>query len=101
MQDGGSQVSSTSREAPRRRLAVLNQRAQIELAIERLTRFATFERIYAGQLNEIGERLLRASTFTAYCDCRALGVGKRADQIIAARGAATPTAGRNRELEPA
>jgi len=69
--------------AQRRRLATLPQRIQIELSLDRLTRFAGLEREYAGQLNAAGVRLLRSSTFAAYCDCRALGVGKRADQILA------------------
>jgi hypothetical protein len=83
----------------RRRLATLTQRAQIELAVQRLERFASLERDYRGQLNDAGVRLVRASTFSAYCDCRSLGVGKRADQILtracveAAPVAALETAG--------
>jgi hypothetical protein len=81
----------------RRRLATLTQRAQIELALQRLERFATLERDYRGQLNDAGSRLVRASIFSAYCDCRALGVGKRGDQIVNRVGVeAAPAA-----LEPA
>jgi hypothetical protein len=70
----------------RRRLGTLGHRDQIELALRRLGRFAALEREYAGQLNEAGVRLVRASTFSAYCDCRALGVGKRADRILTEAG---------------
>lgn len=82
----------------RRRFATLTQRAQIELSLQRLERFATLERDYRGQLNHAGTRLVRASIFSAYCDCRALGVGKRGDQILNHAGvdsAPVPT------LEPA
>jgi hypothetical protein len=75
--------------AHRRRLTTLttlSQRAQTELALQRLGRFAALEREYAGQLNEAGVRLVRASTFSAYCDCRDLGVGKRAEHILAQAG---------------
>jgi hypothetical protein len=72
--------------AHRRRLTTLSPRAQTELALQRLGRFAALEREYAGQLNEAGIRLVRASTFWAYCDCRDLGVGKRADQILTQAG---------------
>jgi hypothetical protein len=72
---------STSNAHPRR-LTTLGLRAQTELALQRLGRFAALEREYAGQLNEAGVRLVRASTFSAYCDCRDLGVGKRADEIL-------------------
>ncbi|TAK24636.1 MAG: hypothetical protein EPO26_05315 [Chloroflexota bacterium] len=82
-------------------MSVITQRAQIELAVERLSRFAELQRTYAGQLNEIGERLVQSSLFTAYCDCRALGVGKRADQILANHGIAPVEHGRDREREPA
>jgi hypothetical protein len=75
-------VSASNPHHHRRRLGVLSQRAQVELALQRLSRFAALEREYAGQLNEAGVRLVRASTFTAYCDCRALGMAKRADQIL-------------------
>jgi hypothetical protein len=73
----------------RRRLATLSQRGQIELAVQRLERFASLEREYRGQLNGAGIRLVRASTFSAYCDCRTLGVGKRADQILSRAGVDT------------
>jgi hypothetical protein len=82
----------------RRRLATLTQRAQIELALQRLERFASLECDYRGQLNEAGVRLVRASIFSSYCDCRTLGVGKRADQILSHVGVETaPVAA----LEPA
>lgn len=83
----------TSQNAQRRRPGVLSQRAQIELALQRLARFASLEREYAGQLNDAGIRLLRACTFTAYCDCRSLGAVKRADDTLArARVEARPGA---------
>ena len=62
----------------RRRLPALRHDAQVELALRRLSRFARLEREYGGQLNEAGLRLLRASTFSAYCDCRTLGIADRA-----------------------
>ena len=76
----------SSSNAHRRRLTTLSQRVQTELALQRLGRFVALEREYAGQLNEAGVRLVRASTFSAYCDCRDLGVGKRADQILSQAG---------------
>lgn len=64
--------------SPRRRLPALRHDAQVELALGRLVRFARLEREFSAQLNEAGLRLLRASTFSAYCDCRTLGVAERA-----------------------
>lgn len=74
----------------------MNAQAQIDMALQRLERFTTLEHEYGDRLNEMGLRLLRASTFAAYCDCRALGIGARAQTIIdrarqAAIRAATPS----------
>jgi hypothetical protein len=67
----------------RRRLPALRHDAQVELALRRLSRFARLEREYGAQLNQAGLRLLRASTFSAYCDCRALGIADRASAALA------------------
>ena len=67
---------------PRRRLAAMHRQAQVELSLRRLSRLTTLEREYGHQLNAAGLRLLRASTFTAYCDCRALGIEDRARLIL-------------------
>ena len=67
----------------RRRLVGLRHDAQVDLALERLARLVRLDREYGPQLNEAGLRLLRASAFSAYCDCRALGIVARADKILA------------------
>ena len=67
---------------PRRRLPSLRHDAQVELALARLVRFARLEREYGAQLNDAGIRLLRASAFSAYCDCRALGIAERATAAL-------------------
>jgi hypothetical protein len=66
----------------RRRLPALRHDAQVDLALARLARFARLEREYGGQLNDAGLRLLRASAFSAYCDCRSLGIADRADAAL-------------------
>ena len=66
----------------RRRLPALRHEAQVELALHRLRRFARLEHEYGAQLNDAGLRLLRASTFSAYCDCRMLGVADRAVEAL-------------------
>ena len=82
----------------RRRLTGLRHDAQVELALRRLARFVRLEHEYGGQLNAAGLRLLRASTFLAYCDCRRLGVADRAAELLAGPApeapapALTPTA---------
>jgi hypothetical protein len=68
----------------RKRLAQIQRQAQVELALRRLDRLAQLEREYGAQLNDAGLRLLRASTFSAYCDCRALGLTDRANQLLRA-----------------
>jgi hypothetical protein len=60
----------------------MHRQAQVELSLRRLRRMTALEREYGQQLNAAGQRLLRASTFTAYCDCRALGVEERARLIL-------------------
>ncbi len=79
-------VSSTTR----KRLVGLRHDAQVELALRRLARFVRLEREYGAQLNHAGVRLLRASTFSAYCDCRRLGVAAQAAAILAAEPADDP-----------
>jgi hypothetical protein len=71
-------------------MSSLPRRDLIELSLRRLSRLTTLQREYGGQLNEAGLRLLRATTFSAYCDCRALGVGDRALALI--QSAAPPAA---------
>jgi hypothetical protein len=60
----------------------MHRQAQVELALRRLSRLAALEREYGHQLNAAGRRLLRFSTFSAYCDCRALGLVERAGLIL-------------------
>lgn len=69
---------------PRRRLPSLCHDAQVELALARLLRFARLEREFGAQLNDAGLRLLRASAFSAYCDCRTLGIADRAESALRA-----------------
>ena len=66
----------------RGRLAAMHRPAQVELSLRRLSRLTALEREYGHQLNAAGRRLLRASTFSVYCDCRALGIEDRAGQIL-------------------
>jgi hypothetical protein len=66
----------------RRRLAAMHRQAQVDLSLRRLSRLTALEREYGQQLNDAGRRLLRASTFTVYCDCRALGLEERARLIL-------------------
>ena len=66
----------------RRRLAAMHRQAQVDLSLRRLSRLTTLEREYGHQLNAAGRRLLRASTFSVYCDCRALGLEDRAGLIL-------------------
>jgi len=73
-------ASSTTR----KRLVGLRHDAQVELALRRLARFVRLEREYGAQLNHAGLRLLRACTFSAYCECRRLGVAAQAAAILAA-----------------
>ena len=66
----------------RRRFVAMHRQAQVDLSLRRLGRLAALEREYGDQLNPAGLRLLRASTFSAYCDCRALGLEDRARLIL-------------------
>lgn len=66
----------------RRRLTAIQRQAQLELAVKRLSRLTRLQREYGPQLNEAGMRLLRASTFSAYIDCRALGLVEQAREIL-------------------
>lgn len=84
----------------RRRLPSLRHDAQVELALRRLSRFARLEREYGPQLNEAGQRLLRASTFSAYCDCRALGIADRAASALKDACTAASPAGESLETAP-
>jgi hypothetical protein len=69
----------------RRRFVAMHRQAQVDLSLRRLGRLAALEREYGDQLNPAGLRLLRASTFSAYCDCRALGLEDRARLILGQR----------------
>ena len=60
----------------------MQKQAQVELAIRRLSRLSALQREYGSQLNQAGVRLVRSSMFSAYCDCRALGLGDRARDIL-------------------
>ena len=63
----------------------MQRAARVELSLRRLSRLAALEREYGRQLNPAGLRLLRASTFSVYCDCRALGMADRAGLILGQR----------------
>jgi hypothetical protein len=66
----------------------MHRQAQVDLALRRLGRLANLEREYGHQLNAAGRRLLRVSTFSVYCDCRALGLADRAGLILGQLGSA-------------
>lgn len=66
----------------RKRIVPLQRQALVELSLRRLSRLTTLQREYGGQLNDAGLRLLRSTTFSAYCDCRSLGVADRALALI-------------------
>jgi hypothetical protein len=60
----------------------LRKDAQIELALNRLARFVDLERRFGPELNDAGQRLVRLSTFSVFCEARRLGVERRAGTVL-------------------
>ena len=69
----------------RRRFVAMQRQAQVDLSLRRLGRLAALEREHGYELNPAGLRLLRLSTFSVYCDCRALGIEDRARLLLGHR----------------
>ncbi|OGO51282.1 MAG: hypothetical protein A2148_00315 [Chloroflexi bacterium RBG_16_68_14] len=53
-----------------------------EVYLRRLRRLLRLRHQHEQELNRQGIRLLNHSVFAAYCDCRAIGVGEEARQIL-------------------
>ncbi len=79
----------------------LRKEAQIELVLNRLARFVDLERRFGAELNDAGQRLVRLSTFSMFCEARRLGVERRAASVLrdgsAALSSARATPTRNSE----
>lgn len=56
------------------RVTTLSHDEQVALALRRIGRFRSVLEKYGDQLNEAGLQFLRDSIFSAYLDCRALGI---------------------------